>query len=171
MGFDAFYRAEYSQLVGLGYALCANRAVAEDLVQDAFAEAHKRWAVVATYEHPEAWIRRVLVNKVTSRGRRLVSEAKMLTHVRNQVPREVTLSEPADEIWAAVRSLPRRQSQVVALKYVEDLTVGQIAEILECSEETVKTHLKRGRAALAEALEHERPGGGDPGRAERGTGG
>ncbi len=154
--FSDFYQAEYRQLVGLGYVLCGSRSVAEDLVQDTFAEAHRRWSVVSTYDNAEAWLRRVLVNKATSRGRRLVSETKMITKLRSRRSEPVTLSEPTSEIWSAVRQLPKRQAQAVALRYWDDLSVAQIAEVLDCSEETVKTHLKRGRAKLADTLKHER---------------
>ena len=150
--FDEFYQAEYRQLVGLGYVLCGSRFVAEDLVQDAFAEAHKRWEVVSFYENPTAWLRRVLVNKATSRGRRLTAEAKMLTKVGNRRVPELEVSEPTSEIWAAVRALPKRQSQVIALRYWDDLGIDEIASILDCKPETVKTHLKRGRGKLAHLL-------------------
>lgn len=153
--FDEVYQREYQALLGLGFVLTGSRPIAEDLVQDSFAEAHKRWAKVAHYDNIGAWLRRVLVNKATSRGRRLVSEAKMLTSVRARRVPDVTIPEDSSEVWAAVRALPKRQAQSIALFYWEDRTIAQIAEILECGEETVKTHLKRGRAALATSLPND----------------
>lgn len=160
--FDDVYRSEYQALLGLGFVLTGSRPIAEDLVQDTFAEAHKRWDKVATYDNIEAWLRRVLVNKGTSRGRRLVSEAKMLTTYRSRRAPEVTIPEDSSEIWAAVRALPRRQAQSIALFYWEDRTITQIATILECGDETVKTHLKRARAALAKTLPDDRTLTADP---------
>lgn len=154
--FDEVYQREYHALLGLGYVLTGSRPIAEDLVQDSFAEAHKRWAKVADYDNIGAWLRRVLVNKATSRGRRLVSEAKMLTSVRARRIPDVTIPEDSSEVWAAVRALPKRQAQSIALFYWEDRTITQIAEILECGEETVKTHLKRARASLATSLPDDR---------------
>jgi RNA polymerase sigma-70 factor (ECF subfamily) len=59
----------------------------------------------------------------------------------------------ADEaVWAAVRALPPRQAQVVALFYVDDRSVADIARILECAEGTVKAHLHAARQALSRAL-------------------
>jgi RNA polymerase sigma-70 factor (ECF subfamily) len=58
------------------------------------------------------------------------------------------------DVWGAVRQLPRRQAQVVALTYLHDLSRRQVAEVLGCAEETVKTHLDRARVTLAERLEH-----------------
>jgi RNA polymerase sigma-70 factor (ECF subfamily) len=62
----------------------------------------------------------------------------------------------ADEFWAAVRTLPRRQAQSIALHYLEDRPITEIAEILECSPNTVKVHLHKGRAGLATRLGLER---------------
>jgi RNA polymerase sigma-70 factor (ECF subfamily) len=56
------------------------------------------------------------------------------------------------ELWDAVRALPPRQAQVVALHYLEDRSVSQIAAILDCAEATVKVHLRRGRLELARRL-------------------
>ena len=153
--FDEVYQREYQALLGLGFVLTGNRPIAEDLVQDTFTEAHKRWAQVSEYDNIGAWLRRVLVNKGTSRGRRLVSEAKMLTTFRARRAPEVTIPDDSSEIWAAVRALPRRQAQAIALFYWEDQPIASIAEILDCGEETVKTHLKRARSALAQTLPNE----------------
>ena len=58
-----------------------------------------------------------------------------------------------EALWAAVRALPRRQRQVVALRFVEDRSIGDIASIVGCDEPTVRTHLRRGRLAVAATLE------------------
>ncbi len=151
--FDHTYHREYSKLLGLGFVLTGSRSIAEDLVQDTFAEAHKRWNTVSSYDNLGAWLRRVMVNKSTSRGRRLVSEAKMLRVFGARQAPSVDIPEHTGEIWKAVRALPRRQAQTVALFYWEDRPIAEIAEILECGEETVKTHLKRARATLATNLD------------------
>ena len=153
--FDEVYQREYQALLGLGFVLTGSRPIAEDLVQDTFTEAHKRWAKVAEYDNVGAWLRRVLVNKSTSRGRRLMAEAKMITAVRARRTAHVTIPEDSSEVWAAVRALPKRQAQTIALFYWEDRPIAEIAEILQCGDETVKTHLKRGRAALAQVLPNE----------------
>jgi RNA polymerase sigma-70 factor (ECF subfamily) len=67
-------------------------------------------------------------------------------HVLPELPAE------ADEFWEAVRALPRRQAQTIALHYLEDRPIAEIAEILECSPNTIKVHLHKGRAALASRL-------------------
>ena len=62
------------------------------------------------------------------------------------------LSDGSEEVWTAVRKLPKRQAQVLALAFLEDMSVAQIVTVLVCGEETVRTHLRRGRTALADRL-------------------
>lgn len=152
-GFETFYAAEYRSVVGLGYVLTGSQWVAEDLAQQAFTEAHRRWDTIGTYDDPGAWVRRVMVNRSTSRFRRLTSETKALARIGSRRAETVEPTERTTEVWAAVRRLPRRQAQTIALFYWEDLSLSQIADLLECSTETVKTHLKRARASLADTLD------------------
>jgi len=150
--FDAYYRRDYRQLVGLAYVLTGSQWAAEDLAHEALTVAHSRWSVVSGYDDPGAWVRRVMVNKNTSRFRKLRSETKALTRLGGRRAEVIAPSEASHEVWAAVRSLPERQAQAVALFYWEDRTIAEIAEILDCGTETVKTHLSRGRRALSARL-------------------
>lgn len=150
--FDAYYRADYSKLLGFGFVLTGSRPSAEDLVQDSLTVAHSSWHRINGYDDPGAWVRRVMVNKSRSRFRKLTSEAKALTRIGGRRPDVVLPSERSSEVIDAVRSLPPRQSQAIALRYWEDRSVEEIASILDCGTETVKTHLKRGRAALSQSL-------------------
>jgi RNA polymerase sigma-70 factor (ECF subfamily) len=153
--FDDFYRSEFPAVVGLAYALSGSRAGAEDLAQEAFLAAHRNWARIREYDKPEAWVRRVVSNMSVSAVRRRVVEAKGLARLalRRQEPALPELEAEDVEFWAAVRSLPKRQAQVVALHYMEDLPVSRIAEILDVAEGTVKAHLHAARAALAKKLD------------------
>ena len=147
--FESFYRSEYRQVVGLAYVLSGSRIVAEDITQDAFLAAHKAWDRVGSYDKPEAWVRRVVANLSVSFFRTKTREAKALARLRPSEAYLPRLPEPDDKFWKAVRALPTRQAQAIALHYVEDRSVADIAEILECSESTVKVHLHKGRAKLA----------------------
>ncbi|MBN2112814.1 MAG: SigE family RNA polymerase sigma factor [Acidimicrobiia bacterium] len=150
--FDGFYRREYREVVGLVYALSGSRIAAEDIAQDAFVAAHKRWEQVGRYDKPEAWVRRVAANLAVSAFRTRGREAAALARLK---PRNSYLPPMPDEdadFWKAVRSLPRRQSQVIALHYLEDRPVADIAEILGCAEATVRVHLYNGRAGLSRRL-------------------
>lgn len=151
-GLDRLYEREYGSLVGLALALTGSRAVAEELVQEAFLRAHQRWDRVGVYERPGAWVRRVVVNLATSRGRRLAAEARALVRLRAERPAEPVLSAEAAGFWAAVRALPRRQAQAVALYYGEDRPVAEVAEVLACAQGTVRALLHQGRQTLARRL-------------------
>ena len=150
--FNEYYQRDYRSLIGLAYVITGDHGVAEDLVQDALTAAHRNWDKVSRYDKPGAWVRRVLVNRSTSRFRRLASETKATFRLRQEPDRPVMPSETDLEVWNAVRSLPKRQSQVIALRYWDDQSLAQIADILECGTETVKTHLKRARQSLAATL-------------------
>jgi RNA polymerase sigma-70 factor (ECF subfamily) len=151
--FEHFYLEEYPGVVRLVYALSGNRMGAEDIAQEAFLRAYRDWDRVGSYEHQAAWVRRVATNLATSGLRRRLLEARALARLAGR--REPALEPlPADQadFGRALRALPRRQAQAVALFYVEDLSVQQIAEVLDCAEGTVKAHLAKARSALAKRL-------------------
>lgn len=151
--FEAFYRAQYPSVVRLAYSLCGSMQIAEELAQEAFVSAHSRWQRVIGFDRPDLWVRRVVINRSISFRRREAIERKavaLLRPIRDDTP------EPAvgDEVvWQAMRQLSPRQAEVLALFYVEDQPMSAVAEILGLGSETVKTHLKRGRAALAAKLD------------------
>ena len=150
--FSRFWRAEYSAVVRLTLALTGRRDVAEELAQDAFVAAYRRWPLVSAYDQPGAWVRRVATNAAVSALRRRSVELKGLARLSRQRWQAVEIPEEDQQLWAALRELPKRQAQVLALVVVDDLSVAEVARVLEVGEETVRTHLRRGRAALAERL-------------------
>ncbi len=114
--------------------------------------AYRRWREVGQMTDPAMWVRRVCANIATSQLRRRTAEARALLRLRGR-RHEHAMPEPTDEeFWSAVRTLPRRQAQVVALHYLYDLSVTDVALTLEMSQGTTKTHLSRARASLAETL-------------------
>ncbi|HEX2047201.1 MAG TPA: sigma-70 family RNA polymerase sigma factor [Acidimicrobiales bacterium] len=153
--FEALYRREFPAVVALAYVLSGSRHAAEELAQDAFLAAHRRWDDVCEYDDPAAWVRRVCANRSVSLIRRRMSEARAMTRLagRRALPDE--LPPDASTFWRAVRRLPARQAQVVALRYLEDMAVADIAAVLGCAEGTVKAHLHRARRSLAAELECE----------------
>lgn len=139
-------------MIGLAYALSGSRAAAEDLAQDAFLAAHNAWDRVSRYDKPEAWVRRVVANKSVSLFRRKMREARALAQLKPESSFLPRLPAEDDAFWKVVRALPKRQAQVIALHYLEDRSVADIAEVLECAEGTVKVHLHKGRRRLADRL-------------------
>ena len=147
--FEAFYAKEIRNVVGLVYVLSGSRVAAEDLAQDAFVAAYRHWDRLRSYENAGAWVRRVAVNRAISNGRRLTAEAKARLRLRQQRVVIPELADHNEDLWTAVRRLPRRQAQTIALHYWDGLSVHEISIVLELSEPTVKTHLQRGRETLA----------------------
>ncbi len=152
VSFEAFYERELRSVIGLAYALSGSRSAAEDLAQEAFLAAHKAWGKVGRYDKPEAWVRRVVANLSVSRFRRKVREARAMARLKPQATYLPALPAEDEAFWREVRALPKRQAQAIALHYLEDRPVSEIAEILECAEGTVKVHLFKGRARLSERL-------------------
>ncbi|MCU1458471.1 MAG: putative polymerase subfamily sigma factor [Actinomycetia bacterium] len=150
--FDVFFRKESRSVLGLALVLCGSRETAEDLTQDAFAAAHRNWAKVGGYDDPGAWVRRAVANRAVSVRRRLGVEARALFRLSGRRPEDEILRPEDADLWRAVRELPRRQAQVIALVFLEDLDIREAASILGCSESTAKTHVRRARAALAVKL-------------------
>lgn len=153
--FEDFYMREYFAVVGLAYALSGSRWVAEDLAQEAFIAAHRDWERVSRYDRPGAWVRRVVANLSVSAFRRRVAEAKALARIASGQTPMPDLAAGDPEFWAAIRALPRRQAQVVALHYLEDRSIAEIAEILDVTHGTVKRQLHDGRRSLARRLSSE----------------
>ena len=150
--FEGFYEAHYAGAVRLAVALVGRWDVAEELAQDAFVALHARWGRISQYDSPEGWVRRVVVNRAVSSLRRRSIEARLLLRLANERHHDRE-SAPADqELWRLVAALPRRQAQVTALTYIEGLSVAEVATVLACEENTVRTHLRRARLALAERL-------------------
>ncbi|MCP3974244.1 MAG: sigma-70 family RNA polymerase sigma factor [bacterium] len=139
-------------MVALSYLLSGRSSVAEDLAQEAFLRAHRDWDRVGRMAASGAWVRRVAVNLTMSRFRRLRSEAAARLRLTT-VPG--VLDSPGaeyDAFWAEVRALPPRQAQAVALRYVEDMSVAEIAETLEIATGIVKALLHQGRERLQRQL-------------------
>ena len=148
--FESFMAAEYPRVLAFARATTGSWAEAEDLTQEAFLAAYRKWGDVADYERPDAFVRRVIANKQVSGVRRRVRETAALQRLR---PVDVVDAESADPaFWLAVRRLPIRQRQVVALHYIDDRSVADIAAVLAVAEGTVKAHLHSARRRLAAVL-------------------
>lgn len=155
MRFDEFFRSAYAPLLRLMISFTRRPNIAEELTQEALFTAYRRWSHVQHLDRPDLWLRRIAVNRAISRHRRLLTEVAAIARLRTEPPPEH--AAPTDEaVWAAVRRLPRRQAAAIALWSVSGYTLAEIGEVLGCSEETARTHLRRARQRLAEDLEDYR---------------
>jgi RNA polymerase sigma-70 factor, ECF subfamily len=151
--FELFYQQEYASVVALSYGLTGSRWVAEDLAQEAFLRAHREWSRVREMDSPGGWVRRVALNLARSRLRRLRAETLAKFRIGSSLATSNPVSDSeSDVFWEEVRRLPTRQAQAIALRYVEDLSVTEIANVLGVSEGAVKAHLHQGRERLRRQL-------------------
>jgi RNA polymerase sigma-70 factor (ECF subfamily) len=148
---ERLFRAEYPRLVHVVSIVLRDPDAATDVVQDAFVQAGRHWSRVADYDDPARWLRRVAVNRALSvrRGRRRQDAA---LH-RLAAASATADREPSVDFDAALDRLPRGQRAVVALFYVADLPVAEIARVLDLAPGTVKSQLHDARRALAPQLE------------------
>jgi RNA polymerase sigma-70 factor (ECF subfamily) len=157
--FEEFYESQYGAVVRLAAALVGRWDVAEELVQDAFITLYTRWERVSGYDAPDAWLRRVVLNRALSSIRRRAIEARATIRLARRRADFADLQVGDADVWRAVAELPKRQAQVMALMFLEHRTVAEVALILECGENTVRTHLGRARRSLALHLAVEEEGG------------
>ncbi|MCB0954578.1 MAG: sigma-70 family RNA polymerase sigma factor [Ilumatobacteraceae bacterium] len=151
--FDDLYRTEYPGLIGVAIALTGTIEDGEDAVQGTMLKAFVNWGRVGSLERPGGWCHRVLVNACRSLFRRRRTASRWLAERRRVEPSADGPSPDVLVFWAAVRQLPERPRQVVALHYAGDLAVEEIARILTVPEGTVRSDLTRARAALRAELE------------------
>ncbi len=151
--FEPFFHREFPNMVSVAYAISGSRWAAEELAQEACLRAFRAWDSISHYDKPGAWLRRVTINLANSWLRRRVSEMKALERyvVGGVHPLSPHPLEDA-EFWDQVRRLPKRQREAIVLRYVNDLSSAEIAEVLDISESSVRTHLQRGREVLARTV-------------------
>lgn len=141
--FDDFVAARSGALLRTAYLLTRDHALAEDLLQTALTKAWFSWAKIESHE---AYVRRILVNTYTSWWRRKWNgEQPTQELVEGSVDHP---EEGAHDLWTALGRLPRRQRAVVVLRYFEDLTEAQTADLLGCSVGTVKSQTSKALAKL-----------------------
>ena len=146
------YEASYRRLLAQAYAVAGDRVEAEDAVQEAFARAVAAGDRFRRVDNPEAWLRTVALNVLRRRWRR-ASLFRALSP-RLATPADVPgISEDHVAVVEGLRSLPFQQRETLALFYLGDLSVQEVAATLGVAEGTVKSRLTRGRTALAAVME------------------
>lgn len=152
--YSRFFMAEHPRVVAVVMAFSGQADLARDIAQETMLRAYQHWPEVATMDRPSAWLRRVAINLAISAHRKRGREERSLALVG--APGPMLPSDPVSEqFWAEVRNLPDRQRAAIALYYLDDLPLAEIADILDCAEGTVKSLLFKGRTRLAERLASE----------------
>jgi RNA polymerase sigma-70 factor (sigma-E family) len=153
VGFDDFVASRGQALLRFAYLLTHDGPLAEDLVQDALVKAHSRWNRQTRIEHPDAYVRRIVVNEfVTWRRRRSSSEVPSAQPPEagpaSGVPDAIEGIADRDVVWRLLAELPRNHRAVLVLRYYEGLSDAEIATVLGCPEGTVRSWASRALASL-----------------------
>jgi RNA polymerase sigma-70 factor (sigma-E family) len=150
--FDEFVKGRSARLFTLALLLTGHhRAEAEDLLQGALERAFRRWPHICRRGDPEPYVRRMLVNAAIDHRRLLRRHPEAVLPLRSAA---LAVADRADELadrdqlLRAMALLPARQRAVLALRYFEDLTEAQAAEVLGCTTGTVKSQTSRALARL-----------------------
>ena len=150
--FRAFVAARWPALVATAYVVTGDRGIAEDCVQEALARVHRRWRRLAADGDPAAYARRAVVNAALSwRRRRRIAEVP-LDGVADPAAPDAVSASVDPQLLAALRSLPPRMRAVVALRFLEDRSEAETAQLLGCSAGTVKSQTSKAIAKLRAAL-------------------
>jgi RNA polymerase sigma factor (sigma-70 family) len=155
---DVLFRRHYAALLRLGVVMLGSREAAEDAVQDAFVALHRHRRTLRDPEAAEAYLRSAVLNRCRSWVRRQVTQRAprplMLVREQQESP-EVTavFRDEVGSMVAVMRTLARRQREVLACRYVLELSVAETAQLLQISEGAVKAHAHRGLQNLQQRIE------------------
>ena len=152
------FTTEAARLVSLARFFVDDRTAAEDLVQEAFIRLARSSHRIQDETRAAAYLRSIVINLARDHNRRgLVSLRHRPPAVEDEPSAEeqATGRESRREVVAALRGLPKRQRDCVALRYYLELPVPEIAETLGLSVNSVKTHLQRGLRSMAVALQEK----------------
>ena len=148
--FSAWMTARQPALLRTAYLLTHDHHSAEDLVSTTLAKVYLHWDKVHQRELVDAYARRILVNEHNSLWRRAWKKREVTS---DELPERTGQRDRydegrSDELWDFVAALPRKQRAVIVLRYYEQLSEAEIADVLGISPGTVKSQASRALATL-----------------------
>jgi RNA polymerase sigma-70 factor (sigma-E family) len=151
------FRDHHLELVRLALVMVGDLATAEDVVQDAFERLQRRWHGLREPANSLTYARSSVLNGCRSVHRRAAVARRHVPELVGMTTDSGHEAAAADryELAAALRSLPRRQREVLVLRYYVDLDVAEIASTLRIAPSAVRSNCSRGLAALARSLRRE----------------
>ena len=156
MTFEQFAVARLPSLLRYAVVLTGDRDLAQDVVQEVLARAQVKWRRISDADSPEAYVRRMVLNEylswrrswavrnVHAVGERLVDIDDARGGVRDPAQGVVD----ADALWNRLATLGRKQRAVLVLRYYEQMEDSAIADLLNCSPATVRSHASRALKTL-----------------------
>ncbi|WP_245834319.1 SigE family RNA polymerase sigma factor [Streptomyces aidingensis] len=159
--FEEYADSVWPSLYRSAYLLTANHADAEDIAQQTLLKAYRSWSRIIRSDSPDAYVRRMLTNTFLSVRRPKRRRLELLTDAPPEYGAAQRPHGPEDRLtlWPHVKALPPRQRAVIVLRYYEDLSEQEIADILGCSRGNVKSTAHRALKVLRAALDPERTDG------------
>jgi len=161
MTFEEFARARLPAVLAFATVLTGQRATAEDLAQEVLIKACARWETIGRLDRPDMYVRKMLLNEFLSwrrRAWRLIPAGNAELPLPSAPDHAPAYAEHA-AMLAEIGRLPRRQRAVLVLRYYEDRSDAEIAELLGCAPGSVRAYASRALASLRVEL---RPASGDP---------
>ncbi|WP_018350477.1 RNA polymerase sigma factor [Longispora albida] len=161
--FDEFHSATTRRLTHYLYALTGDLAEAQDITQEVYLRAWRRWSQLQGYDNPEAWIRLVGTRLAVSGFRKATRFTRAMLLFR----RPEAVPEPSEDsvlLTAALRRLPDAQRVAIVQHHLLGMRIEDIAAEAGVSPGTIKSRLSRGRAALANLIDISETG--EPGTPE-----
>ncbi|WP_239460206.1 SigE family RNA polymerase sigma factor [Nocardioides daejeonensis] len=150
--FEQWAVPRLAALLRFAWLVTGSQHDAEDALQTALAKAQADWERVGSRAEVEPYVRRMIANAHVSAWRRFGRRQSPVAEVRLEPADPVAAVAEKDAVWRVCQGLPRQQRAAVVLRYYEDLDHPEIAEILGCSEVTVRSHLHRALARLRREL-------------------
>jgi RNA polymerase sigma factor (sigma-70 family) len=155
---EVLFRQHYAGLLRLAVVMLGSREAAEDAVQDAFVAMHRNWKSLRDPAAAEAYLHVAVLNRCRSWVRRQATQraARPLMLVPEQQESTEDMTVARDEMGSlvtAMRTLARRQREVLACRYVLEMSIEETARLLEISQGAVKAHTHRGLQALHKRIE------------------
>jgi RNA polymerase sigma-70 factor (sigma-E family) len=150
--FADYFAARAVTLRRVAYALCGDWHLAEDLVQHTFVQLYRKWRTLR-HETLDAYSRRILINAYFN-DRRTRKRERILADVPDQ-PLEHFDAGPSADVLDMLAQLPSRQRALIVLRHLEDLSIAEVAEILDITEGSVKSQTSRGLAKLRTQMQME----------------
>lgn len=152
-GMSQLYRAHVGPALRLAFLLTGNQTVAEDLVHDAFVRLFGRFADLRRTDEFDAYLRRTIINLSRDRYRRGQVANRFLFRQRGGVADDpASQVSEREDVLRAMQRLPHRQRAALVLRYYEDLSEAQAAEVLDCSTTAFRSLVARARESLREVL-------------------
>jgi len=151
---EALFHAHYPSLVYTAFCLTGDRALAEQLTQEAYLRLWRRWRWIADPQAAPFYLRRTVINLARQTLRRTVLERRVLRSTRME-PADQHETDPAEvlALRQAIAALPARKRECVVLRYLIGLTEAETARVLGVSAGTVKSQTHKGLAQLRERLD------------------